>query len=62
MQCIITGRPPNQLTYCDETTKRAFNSQTARAKETPQLSHGGPSHRQIPGTDPPNKDLSQCRH
>ena len=36
MQCII-----NQLTNFDETKKRARNSQTVRAKENLQLSHGG---------------------
>ena len=62
MQCIITGKQPNQLTNCDKTMKRALNSQTVRAKETPQLSHGGRSFIQISGTGLPIKDLSQCRH
>ena len=57
MQCIIIGRQPNQLTYCDEAKKIlvALKSQTVRAKENPQLSHGGPSHRQTPRPDPPIK-------
>ena len=35
IQCIATGRQSNVLTYCDETKKRALNSQTDRAKENP---------------------------
>ena len=62
MQCIITGKQPNYLTYCDETKKRALNSQTVIAKENPHLSLGGPSLRQTSGTDPPIKDLSHCRY
>ena len=62
MQCIITGKRSNQLTYCDETKKKALNSQTVRAKENTQLSHGGLSHRQTSGTDPLMKVLCQCHH
>ena len=56
------GKQPNQLTYCGETKKWAVNSQTVRAIENPQLSHGEPSHRQTSGTDTPINDLSQCPH
>ena len=52
MQFVITGKRQNQLTYCDETKKRAPNSQTVRAKENPQSSHGRPCHGQTSGTDP----------
>ena len=62
MQCIITGKQPNQLPDCDETIKRSLNTQTVRAKENPQFSHGGPSLRQTSGTDSLIEDLSQCRH
>ena len=33
MQCIITGKQPNQLTYFVETKKSALNSQTVKARE-----------------------------
>ena len=47
MYNIIRGKQSNQFTYCDETKKRALNSQTVRAKEK-KLSHGGPCQRQTP--------------
>ena len=30
-------------------------------KKNPQLNHGGPSHKQASGSDPPMNALSQCR-
>ena len=39
----------------------ALNSYAVRANEKPQLSHGGPVHRQTPDTDPPIKILCKCR-
>ena len=36
MQYIITGKNPNQLTYCVETKKKALNSLTVRAKDKPR--------------------------
>ena len=33
--CNVSSQEKNQIkTYCDETQKMAFNSQTARAKDT----------------------------
>ena len=43
MQCIIMENTLIKLTLHDETKKRAHDSQTARAKENPKPSHGGPS-------------------
>ena len=40
MQCIITEKQPNQLTYCDE-TKNCQTTRSVRAKEKPQLWGGG---------------------
>ena len=31
-QCIITGKQPNQFTNCDETKKRALNTQAVRTR------------------------------
>ena len=42
MQCVIAEKQPNRSTYCDDTKKRAFNSQTVRAKENPSLAAVGP--------------------
>ena len=62
MRCIITGKQRNQFTNYDETMNMPLNAQTGKAKEKPQFSHGGPSLRQISGTDPMIKDLSYCHH
>ena len=51
MQCIITGKQPNQLTNCDETMKRALNTQTVRAKENPPVEPWLPSLSTTPGTN-----------
>ena len=53
MQCIITGKQPNQFTNCDEAMNKALITQTVRVIEKPQLSHGGPSLRHRSDTDPP---------
>ena len=42
--------------------KRAHDSQIVRDKENIKLSHGGPSYRSAPGTNPPIKALCQSRH
>ena len=62
MQCITMENTPTKPTLHEETKKRAHDPQTARAKENPKLSHGGPSHRQAPGTNPPTKAPRQSRH
>ena len=45
LQCFITGKHSNQLTYCGETKKRAPIPNTVRAKETPpvELTTVGPA-------------------
>ena len=48
--------------HYDETEKRAYDSQIARAKENLKLSHGGPSYSQASGTNAPIKALRQSRH
>ena len=55
--CNASSKRNNQikLTHYDETKKKAHDSQIARAKENPKLSHGGPSHRQASDTNPPIK-------
>ena len=40
--------------------KRAHDAQIVRAKENLKLSHGGPSQKQGPGTNPPMKVLGSC--
>ena len=55
------GDHPNQTTHHDE-KKRAHDSQTVRAKENPKPTHGGSSHRQASGTNPPTKAPRQSRH
>ena len=43
MQCITTGKQPNQLMKCDGTEKRAPNTYTVRAKEIPSWATVGPA-------------------
>ena len=62
MQCIIMENTPTKLRLHDETKKRAHDSQIVRAKANPKPSHGGPSHRQAPGTNPQIKAPRQSRH
>ena len=62
MQCITMENTQTKPTLHDETKKRAHDPQTARAKENPKPSHGRPSHRQAPGTNPPIKAPRQSRH
>ena len=50
------------ITHYDGTKKRARDSQIARAKVNPKLSHGGPSQRQASGANQPIKTSRQGCH
>ena len=59
MQYIVTGKQTNQLKYCDETKKRAFNSELKKKKTAePRLVQPLKSL----GTDQQMKVLGQYRH
>ena len=51
-----------EITHCDETEKRAHDSQIVRAKEYLTLSNDGSSYSQASGTNPPIKTLRHSRH
>ena len=62
--CVSLQKRNNRikLTHCDDTKKRAPDSQIVRAKEKLKLSYGGPSQRQESGTNNRVKALRQVRH
>ena len=63
MQYIITEKQSNQIiTHYDDTKERAHDSQRVKAKENIQLSYGGPSQRQVSGTNQRTKALRQGHH
>ena len=61
--CNVSSQRNNlvKLTNCDQTKKRADDSQIVRAKENPKLSHVGTSQGQASGTIQRIKALPQCR-